>query len=106
MQVPKFSDFADEVLDTKKAIRSRKDLIDINDVVGKNIIVKSFLTSKSKNPYNEVIIFCFDLNNISYKIRTISITLKRQICKYADKIPFETKIIKGQLPPTKVGGME
>ena len=87
----KFSDFAEEPI---VIIESKK--INIADIVGKEIVVESYIVSESKFVNNEMITIYFTLNKKRYHIRTMSNTLKAQINKYYSKMPFITSIIKSR----------
>jgi len=88
----KFSDFAtdDGVLTGDK--------LKLDDVLGKEIIVKGYKISDSKYGKNgedkKVLTLQFELEGINYIIFTGSKVLMDQVEKYKDEIPFITKIEK------------
>ena len=88
----KFSDFAtdDGVLTGDK--------LKLDDVLGKEIIVKGYKISDSKygksGEDKKVLTLQFGLEGIDYIIFTGSKVLMDQIEKYKDEIPFMTKIEK------------
>jgi len=89
MLVTKFSDFVEEDIETLIGTRTK-----IDDILEKDIIIKSFTVSKSRQIFNEMFTIYFKLENKMYFIRTSSSILKTQIEKYSQKLPFSTRIVK------------
>lgn len=84
----KFSDFATG--DT--AITGDK--IKLENILGKEIVVKGYKISDSKYNNGQLLTLQFDLEEKEYIIFTGSSVLMEQVEKYKDEIPFITKIEK------------
>lgn len=88
----RFSDFAtdDGVLTGDK--------LKLEDILGREIIVKGYKVSDSKYGKNgedkKVLTLQFELGGIDYIVFTGSKVLMDQVEKYKDEIPFLTKIEK------------
>ena len=90
MRLLRFSDFANEVT-------LEGDKVKIEQILGKEIILKAYLITKSKYPQkdNE---YClelqFEMDGKVYVTFTGSVVLMDKIEKYKDHLPFITTIKK------------
>ena len=90
MRLLRFSDFANEVT-------LEGDKVKIEQILGKEIILKAYLVTKSKYPQkdNE---YClelqFEMDGKVYVTFTGSVVLMDKIEKYKDHLPFITTIKK------------
>lgn len=84
----KFSDFATD--DT--AITGDK--LKLEDILGKEIVVKGYKVTDSKYNNGKLLTLQFDLEEKEYIIFTGSSVLMKQIEKYKDEMPFATTIEK------------
>lgn len=84
----KFSDFAAN--DT--AITGTK--IKLENVLGKEIIVKGYKITDSRYNNNKLLTLQFNLKDEDHIVFTGSTVLMDQVEKYKDEIPFITKIEK------------
>ncbi|MBK5239846.1 hypothetical protein [Clostridium sp.] len=82
----KFSDFA-----TGDASLTG-DKTKLDDILGKEIVIKGYKVAVSKYNDGQVLTLQFDLEDKEYIIFTGSSVLVNQIEKYKDEIPFITKI--------------
>ena len=84
----KFSDFADERPLTG-------DKISINDLIGKEIVVKGYrLSDSNKRPGTKCLTLHVDVDGEERVAFTGSAVLIEQIEKYKEHIPFQTTIKK------------
>lgn len=84
----KFSDFAKD----DSAITGDK--IKLDNILGKEIVIKGFKVSDSKYNNGRLLTLQFDLEGKEYIVFTGSSVLMEQSEKYQDEIPFATKIEK------------
>lgn len=86
----KFADFA-----SKDDFSLSGDKLKIENIVGKEIVIKGHKIGKSKHDYGKnVLTMQYELNGVEHITFTGSTVLIDQIEKYKDEIPFITKIEK------------
>lgn len=86
--IKRFSDFASE------DVGFTGDKLKLDDVLGKDIIVKSFKVADSKFNDNKVLTLQFELDDVDYITFTGSRVLLDQAERHKEMMPFITKIEK------------
>ena len=84
----RFSDFA------TGDISLTGDKLKLDDILGKEIIIKGYKLGNSKYNEGQVLTLQFELENVEYITFTGSSVLTNQVEKYKEEIPFMTKIEK------------
>lgn len=86
--IKRFSDFASE------DVGFTGDKLKLDEILGKDIIVKSFKVNDSKFKDSKVLTLQFELDDVDYIAFTGSGVLLDQAERYKEMMPFITKIEK------------